>query len=161
MTQVPFQTTDETKVHRWFGVEYNNEAWELVERPTRTAEETERMIALAHAALLHWSEAGNALNEQRAWCLLATAYTLGKKHLEGVFAAEKCLALAAKNDEVQTTFDRATAHGCAMQAYGAASMVMRASEQAKLAHAAAEQLDEDDRAVYQKLYGLQRTRAHG
>lgn len=160
MAHAPFDLVDEVKVHRWFGVEYNNEAWNLVERPSRTPAENERMVALAHAALLHWSKAGNELNEQRAWCLLATAETLAGRNREAIFAAEKCLELAAKNGDAQTTFDRATAHGCAMQAYGAASMVMRASEQAKLAHAAAEQLDEDDRAVYQKLYGLQRTRAH-
>lgn len=160
MVQAPFETADEAKVNRWFGVEYNNEAWDLVEKPSRTADETERMVALAHAALVHWLKAGNTLNEQRAWCLLATAQTLAGRKREAVYAAEKCLALAAKNDDEQSPFDRATAHGCAMQAYAAASMVMRASEQAKLAFAAAERLDEDDRAVYTKLYGLQRTRAH-
>ncbi len=160
MAQSLFPTAaDKKQAHRWFAVEYNNQAWDLLDQPNRSPDDNERLIALAHAAYLHWLEAGDQLNEQRAWCLLATCYTLGRRALEGVRAAEHCLRLAERNGDQQTPFDRATAHGCAALAFGYASMVARASEQANLAAAAADQLEEDDRAVFSRYYGLHRSRA--
>lgn len=41
--------------HRWFGAEYNNSIFPLLEKTERTEEETEKMISMAYASTLHWS----------------------------------------------------------------------------------------------------------
>ena len=47
MSTPPF---DLSKAHRWFAIELNNRAWELIEAPARTAEEAVEMVTAAHAA---------------------------------------------------------------------------------------------------------------
>jgi len=75
MAQEPL-ADDVKKWHRWFGVEFNNEAWRLTELPTRTAAEVESMLHHAHAAALHWSAVGTADTTAKAWALLAQAHAL-------------------------------------------------------------------------------------
>ncbi len=40
--------------HRWFGAEFNNGIFPLLEKEDRTEEETELMISMAYASTLHW-----------------------------------------------------------------------------------------------------------
>lgn len=47
---------DLATAHRWFSADCFNRVWALLEKPDRTAEESERMISLAHASLAHWRE---------------------------------------------------------------------------------------------------------
>lgn len=56
------ETFDVNKAHKWFAIECNNQAWDLVETKERTAEQVEEMIHLAHAARFHWKEVGTDLN---------------------------------------------------------------------------------------------------
>ena len=72
MSTPPF---DLAQAHRWFAIECNNEAWDLVEKADRAPPETQRMISAAHAAALHWGAVGNALNRLRAENLLAAVYS--------------------------------------------------------------------------------------
>lgn len=51
--QPPF---DLEKAHRFFSTECFNQAWDLIEKEDRSAEENESMRMLAHAALWHWSQ---------------------------------------------------------------------------------------------------------
>ncbi len=41
--------------HHWFGKEFNNGIFPLLEKDNRTDEETREMICMAFAARLHWS----------------------------------------------------------------------------------------------------------
>lgn len=150
MAEPPF---DLAKANRWFGVEFNNQAWELVEKPSRLGEETQQMIHLAHAALLHWQAVGTALNRQRAECLLATAYTAAREAGLAVRHAERCLSLSAQNEKEESPFDRATALGCAACAHALAGNAAQGQRLRTLAGAAAASLDADDRLVYDQLYG--------
>ena len=149
MSPPPF---DLAKAHRWFAVEFNNQAWDLVEKPTRTPEEVQRMIDLAHAALVHWQEAGTALNRQRAENLLATAYAVAADASAAVSHAERCLSLSVQNAKEESPFDRATALGCAARAHGLAGDAGQQERLRTLAQAAAALLDDDDRGVFEKLY---------
>jgi hypothetical protein len=72
MPDVPF---DFAKAHRWVATECNNVAWELIEKASRTSDETVQMIRLAHVAAYHWDAVGNDLNRQRAENLLAKLYS--------------------------------------------------------------------------------------
>lgn len=67
---------DIARWQRWFAIESNNEAWRLAEQATRTPEESERMVHLAHAAALHWAAVGDDDTRARAWGLLAQAHAL-------------------------------------------------------------------------------------
>jgi hypothetical protein len=47
---------DPRDVHRHFSAACFNDAWTFIEKPTRTAEENERMILLSMASLWHWTQ---------------------------------------------------------------------------------------------------------
>ena len=149
MREPPF---DIAKAHRWFAIEFNNQAWDLIEKPSRTPDQTQQMIHVAHAALLHWQAAGTALNAERAECLLATAYAACGDSAAAVRHAERCLSLSVQNAAEETPFDRASALGCAANAHRLAMNVAQAERLRTLSEPAAAALDADDRQVFDKLY---------
>lgn len=65
---------DLPRAHRWFAVEFNNIAWDAFETAELSDAARERMLDLAHAAALHWSQVGAPVNEVRAVILLAHVY---------------------------------------------------------------------------------------
>ena len=150
MAEPPF---DVPLAHPWFAVDLNNQAWDLLDKSDRTADETERMIHAAHAACLHWLHAGDMLNHLRAQNLLATVYARAGLGEAAVHHAEKCLALSRQAGETQTPFDLATSHGCAALAYRVAGKSSQAAAAQQQAIAAAETLtDPGDRSVFDSLY---------
>jgi hypothetical protein len=42
--------------HRFFAAECFNKAWDLIDKPNRTAEENEQMIRLSLASVWHWTQ---------------------------------------------------------------------------------------------------------
>jgi hypothetical protein len=139
--------------HRWFAVELNNQAWNLVEAEKRSAADVERMIHAAHGACFHWLEAGDLLNHLRAQSLLATVYATAGLPESAVRHAERCLALSREAGDRQTAFDRATAHGCASSAYKLAGRLDEARAEHQLALSAAEKFDDpSDLPVFARLY---------
>ena len=150
MTSPPF---DVKHAHRWFAVELNNLAWDLVEADARSAADAERMIHASHASCLHWLEVGDTLNHLRAQCLLATAYAKAGLGEAALRHAEKCLALGQEIEGRMTPFDRATAHGCAALAYAIAGKADDARREHQLATSAAASLDDPaDAALVHRLY---------
>jgi hypothetical protein len=151
MAAPPF---DLARAHRWFAVEFNNAAWDLLEKPDRTAEETQHMIHAAHAAAIHWQAVGTAINAERAENLLATVYCAAGKAEPALRHAQRCLQMseqaAAAGEE--TPFDRAVALGCAARAHRLANDHAEADRLEALARAAAEKLAADDRQVYARYY---------
>jgi len=152
MSEPPF---DLQRAHRWFAVEFNNEAWELVEKPQRSPEETRRMLHLAHAAALHWSAVGKPINAERAECLLATAYTAAGRLDTATLHLELALMLSDNGCEDETPFDRAALLACAANIYQRTADDAEGPRYARLAREAVEALTEaDDRTVIAKLYGI-------
>lgn len=150
MADAPF---DLPRAHRWFAVELNNLAWDLVESAERTVEDSERMIHAAHAACFHWLQAGTLLNHVRAQCLLATAYAASSLGEAAARHAERCLGLSHQAGETQSPFDRATAHGCAANAYALVGRLNEAREQYRLAkEVAATFTDSAEIEVFVRLY---------
>jgi tetratricopeptide (TPR) repeat protein len=149
MSTAPF---DLLKAHRWFAIELNNRAWELIEAPARTAEETAEMITAAHASRYHWNACGTLLNKVRAESLVAAAYLAAQRVDEAMPYVNACLQLATKCPEV-TPFDVACAQGnlaIALKQLGRmdeakAAYAMALREAATFEHA-------DDREVFDKLY---------
>jgi hypothetical protein len=150
---MPEASFDVTKAHRWFAVELNNRAWDLVEQSNRSSQEMDEMIDAAHAASAHWRAVGTPLNHMRAECLLATAYAVAGFGEAAVRHAEKCLLLSGRVGEEQTPLDRATAHGCAANAYRIAGDACNAdAHQRTTADLAASLADADDRQLIARLY---------
>lgn len=150
MSTPPFELP---AAHRWFAIELNNLAWDLLEKSDRTPDETERMIHAAHAACFHWLQVGNLLNHLRAQNLLATVYARAGHAEAAVQHAEKCLALSHEAGAQQSPFDLATVHGCLAAAYRTAGRTAEALAAKQQATAAADQLTEPaDRAVFDSLY---------
>jgi hypothetical protein len=149
---MPAPPFDLAQAHRWFAVECNNQAWDLVEKPSRTSDEVQQMIHLAHASVWHWQEVGTALNRQRGENLLATAYAVAGDAAAAVKHAERCLSLSVQNAKEETPFDRATALGCAARAHALAGDGAQAERLRTLAQTAAAALDDEDREVFEKLY---------
>jgi tetratricopeptide (TPR) repeat protein len=150
MSTLPFELP---QAHRWFAVELNNQAWDLLEKIDRSADDTERMIHAAHAACFHWLQVGNLLNHLRAQNLLATVYARAGHAEAAVRHAEKCLALSHEAGAQQSPFDLATVHGCLAAAYRVAGRPAPALAAQQQATSAADQLtDPADRAVFDSLY---------
>jgi hypothetical protein len=143
---------DLARAHTWFAVECNNQAWELVEKSSRTAEETQQMLHQAHAAAWHWAAVGTNLNRQRAECLLASAYVAAGDAAAAVRHGERCLSLSVENAGEETPFDRATSLACAAAAHALAGNHAQAERLRTLAAPAAEKLPDVDREVFDKLY---------
>ncbi len=147
-------TFDIPRAHRWFAVEFNNTAWNLVEKPNRTADYTQQMIHLAHAAALHWSAVGQAINIERAECLLATVYLAAGRLEPAALHLEYGLTLSDGGVPDETPFDRAALLACAANIHAAMPRAAESDKYAALARQAFEQLtDADDRSVISKLYG--------
>jgi len=47
---------DIVAAHRYFSAECFNRAWDLIEKPQRTAEDDEKMLLLSLASLWHWTQ---------------------------------------------------------------------------------------------------------
>ena len=56
------QTFSPNEAHRWFAVEMNNQAWDLLESDSRTDQDNEVLRNTAHAAWRHWGEGGTPVN---------------------------------------------------------------------------------------------------
>lgn len=150
MSQPPFEIA---LAQRWFAVEFNNRAWDLVEQCDRSDDETVEMLHAAHAAAIHWQAVGTKLHAQRAENLLATAYLQAGHSEPALFHAKRGLALGEQNAADQTPFDQATTFAAAARAYELAGNRPESQRLSSLALAAAERLPADDQAVFDKLYG--------
>ncbi len=47
---------DLAAAHKFFAASCFNNAWTYIEKPERTADDNEQMLALAHASVWHWSQ---------------------------------------------------------------------------------------------------------
>jgi hypothetical protein len=142
---------DQASAQRWFAVEFNNEAWSLVESPEKSPDQIERLLHLAHAACLHWSAIGDSLNRQRALDLLAHAYATAGRGELAVEYAEAAHRLSEQHGDKQTPFDGAEACTTMAVALTAAGRSNDAEAWKKKALEAISKLELDDRAVIERF----------
>lgn len=149
MSTPPFSIQE---AHRWFAVEFNNLAWDLLESKSRTKEENERMVHVAHASTFHWLEVGTPLNHLRAQCLLTTVYSsLG--FADSAFRhAIKCLTLSEEIGDQQTPFDLASVSGCVSLAYACMGDKKQADMYRGKAVSIAEMLDLEEKSVFESIF---------
>jgi len=151
MNEPPF---DVAKAHRWFAVELNNAAWDLVDKADRTAAETDQMIHSAHAACLHWSQVGASVNRLRAEVLLALVYVEAGQGEPAVHSATRCMGLLEPPPADLTPFDIASVHGAASRAHALTGADDEAKRHQEAMKRAAEGMDKDELAVLRSTFGL-------
>ena len=144
---------DREQAHRWFAIECNNRAWDLVEMPNRMENEDESMIHAAHAALWHWSHAGSKIHRLRGLCLLATAYVAAGDGASGVRVADQCLSLLKELGDEPTEFDCASSYGCAAIAYRLDGRDSADAYRRQADELAGKLRNDQERAVFDAHYG--------
>jgi tetratricopeptide (TPR) repeat protein len=150
---MPEPDFDLPKAHRWFAIEMNNRAWDLVETTERTPDETDEMIEAAYAAAIHWRHVGTPLNSLRAECLLATACACAGKAEAAIHHAEKCLRSSYEVGDEQSDFDRASVYGAAAKSYACGGNREKAREHYERAsHYVPLLSDTADQKAWEKLY---------
>jgi len=139
---------------RRFAMAANNEAWELLERPARSPEETDLMLDAAHAAAWHWRRVGGTAQCIRAQYLLATANAAAGTGTQAIRHAQAALASMQAAGEEIAAFDRAAVHGSCALAYallGSSDEAQRSREEFRSAAQALTDASERDLLV--QLYG--------
>ena len=121
--------------HRRLGVELFNLTWTLIEKPDRTADETDTMIHAAHASRYHWSKAGTAVNLGRGEWQIARVYCVLGRAEPARWHARRCLEYA----------ERAAAEGLA-EAWDLPSAYEAMARAAAIAGEAAEAVSWRDKA---------------
>ncbi|MEU0095412.1 hypothetical protein [Kribbella sp. NPDC006257] len=107
MEKVATELVEGRELHRYFGVELNNETWDLMEQIDETSprEDQERLLYGAFAACLHWLEAGNEANHARGEHLIArAALRIGRGQL-GLHHARRCLEVIHAHPSQMSDWD--------------------------------------------------------
>jgi hypothetical protein len=113
MTQPDEDTTK--RMHRWFAIECNNNAWDLAAKPVLTADDGRDLLATAYASAFHWKAIGNPINRTRADMLLGYVHALLG---EGGRATRYALdAVSGLDADGASDWDRAFAHLVMAMAY--------------------------------------------
>lgn len=141
---------DVRRAERWFAVENNNQAWELIESSPDYLHAGE-LLSRAYAAHRHWFEVGGPLEKQRAEHLVATAVSfLGIVSLS-VHHADACIKLSDANGDLQTPFDRAAALECLARSHACAGLADAANRRETARQAGELIEDAEERAVFERL----------
>lgn len=150
MPEAPF---DIPRAHRWFAVEFNNLAWDLLEKESLSDEEAELLVDTAHSSVRHWREAGQAINYLRGQVLLTTVYARIGDAPAAVRHAERCLKSAREIGNELSAWDAACAPGCAALAYAASGDTAKADALRAKAIAIAQIFDDpEETQLFRKLF---------
>jgi hypothetical protein len=57
---------DRTAAHKYFSVKCFNAAWDLMDKPDRTTEESQEMLRLSMTSLFHWSQRDDCTNQNKS-----------------------------------------------------------------------------------------------
>lgn len=136
---------------RWFAVECNNRAWELVEKAERTPAEEREMLDAAHAAAFHWAQVGEPINDARADTLLAHVYALQGDEGRASLYALRCMAFCEHHD--CEAWDLAFAHlEMALAAAVSGNEALHTKHYAMAQELGNRLPDEADRKVFSKQF---------
>ncbi|MES2793367.1 MAG: hypothetical protein V4719_27395 [Planctomycetota bacterium] len=83
--------------HQFFSAACFNAAWTLIDQPERTADDNEKMLALAHASIWHWRERKDCLprNLSIGYWQLSRVYSLIRHGERAQHYGQLCLEISA------------------------------------------------------------------
>lgn len=150
MAKVATELVEGRELHRYFGVELNNETWDLLEQIDETSPllDQERVLYGAYAACLHWLEAGNEANHARGEHLIArVALRIGRVEL-GLDHARRCLQLIQNHPDQMGDWDEPFAREALARALAATGSPDQARAELRRAEELTERVaDPRDREV--------------
>lgn len=137
--------------HKYFSAQCFNDAWDLLDKPERSAEEDEQMLRLAFASYYHWSQRPDFTSTPHSislWQISRVYAVLGQAD-NALRYAERCLEVSLA--EGVGPFFRAYAHEAIARAFKLlGDPVQQAAHLAK-AYELAEQVPEaEDRSLLLK-----------
>lgn len=142
---------DVQRMHRYFAVECNNNAWALAELSERTDEQKEEMIRLAEVAAWHWSKVGKPFNLARADMLLGWVCCLVGWAGDARSYTDRVTAQLKAEPEDASAWDHA--FGALLEAYTRQAEEDQAGLQAALTalDTSRASLDADDQQVFDQF----------
>ena len=151
MGQPPMPPELDSATHRKLGVGLYNFTWTLMEKPDRTAEETDLMIHGAHASRYHWEKVAENVNRSRGEWLCARVYSVLGRAEPALWHAQRCLAIVEQGGEGFEDWDRASALEAVARAHAVAGNRGESDRFRELAAAELLKIVEaDDREVIEK-----------
>ncbi|MEL7240496.1 MAG: hypothetical protein AAGK78_16690 [Planctomycetota bacterium] len=138
---------DEHAVHRWFAVECNNAAWDLLEADALSSDQVTQLLDVAHASRWHWYRIGTPLQKLRADLLIAAAYWRTNQPTRSLIYLEH--AAASLGDA--TDFDRVIWGRCAIAIASAAGL--GTLDRDRVVRASSIQLLPEEEVVIQRVFG--------
>lgn len=151
MTTPPMPPELDSATHRKMGVGLYNFTWTLMEKPDRTAEETDLMIHAAHASRYHWEIVALAANRSRGEWLCSRVYAVLGHAEPCLWHAQRCLAIVEAGGEGFEDWDRGSALEAVARAYAVAGNREEAERYKALSAAELPKIREnDDREVLEK-----------
>jgi DNA-binding transcriptional MerR regulator len=135
--------------HRTLGVDLFNRTWTLMEKETRTPEEDDEMIHMAHASAYHWQQVGTRANRSRSEWQCSRVHVLLGQTDQALYHARRCLELAEANEDgSMEDWDVVGAYEALARAHWRAGNLDEARAWAERGRTAAAAIaDEDDRKV--------------
>lgn len=87
---------DLAAAHKFFSATCFNRAWTYIEKPERTADDNEQMLALAHASVWHWRQREDCQprNLSIGYWQLSRVYALIRHAERAAHYGELCLAVS-------------------------------------------------------------------
>ncbi|WP_410784678.1 hypothetical protein [Kribbella sp. C-35] len=153
MEKVATELVEGRELHRYFGVELNNETWDLLEQIDESSPllDQERLLYGAYAACLHWLEAGNEANHARGEHLIArVALRIGRTEI-GLQHARRCLELVQAFPEQMADWDEPFAREALARALAATGEPAAARAELDRARELTERVaEEGDRKVLEE-----------
>jgi hypothetical protein len=144
---------EERGMHRWFGVEFNNEVWDLLDggiTPDSPDDDKDAVLYGAYAAARHWAEGGTVANRARGEHLIARAALAVGQPDTSLRHARRCLELFADHPEVMEDWDAPFAHEALARALAATGDLDGGREHRAVAVQLTEQLAQaEDRRILQ------------
>lgn len=147
-------TEEAASVHRWCGVQLNNDTWNVLDNPTigpdSPIEDREQLLYGAIASTYHWLQVGTVANHARGEHLISRVASLVGMGGPAVHHAERCVELCQANPDDVTDWDL----GFAYEALARAQACAGDTETAAITRAKAQELtaavaDEASRSVVQ------------
>jgi DNA-binding transcriptional MerR regulator len=135
--------------HRALGADLFNKTWTLMEKQTRTAEEDDEMIHMAHASAYHWQQVGSRANRARSEWQCARVHTILGQVDQALYHARRCHEIVEANEDgSMESWDLPGAYEALARAHLAAGNGEEARRWAELGRDATARIpDEDDRKV--------------
>jgi hypothetical protein len=140
---------DVDEAHRYFSGACFNKAWDFIDKPDRSAAETDEMIQLAHASAWHWTQRPDCTQDKLSisYWQLSRVYALAEDKERATRYGKLCLE--ASEDEAP--FLVAYAHeALARAAFISGDHDGVAAHLAQARQASAKVTDRDERAMIKK-----------